>query len=76
MVSALWKYRKANPEARERLHVVVFEEVHWFVPETHTQWDRGSRTLLEQCFTEGRAYGFEFLVDTYLPAKLETGDWI
>jgi DNA topoisomerase VI subunit A len=22
------------------------------------------------------SHGFEFLADTYLPAKLETGDWI
>ncbi len=70
LVSGLWEYRKANPQVRERLHVVVFEEAHRFVPEARTSWDRGSRTLLEQCFAEGRAYGFGLVAVDQQPSLL------
>jgi hypothetical protein len=70
LVSALWEFRKANAAARQRLLVVFLEEAHRFVPEARGPWERGSRTLLEQCFAEARSYGFGVVAVDQQPSLL------
>jgi hypothetical protein len=69
-VSALWEFRRANPNARQRLHLLFLEEAHRFVPEARTPWERGTRTLLEQCFAEARSYGFGLVAVDQQPSLL------
>jgi hypothetical protein len=70
LVSALWEWRRANPNTRQRLHLVFLEEAHRFVPEARTPWERGTRTLLEQCFAEARSYGFGMVAVDQQPSLL------
>ena len=70
LVGALWEWRKANPAARRRLQVVVLEEAHRFVPEARAAWERGTRTLLERCFAEGRSYGLGLVAVDQQPGLL------
>jgi hypothetical protein len=50
--------------------MVFLEEAHRFVPEARTPWERGTRTLLEQCFAEARSYGFGLVAVDQQPSLL------